>query len=120
MSFFTDRKLYQEWWLGISRDNTCGTTYKHGDLCHMITVINGIGAHSSGGTYSSLNEWKNNRTTIENHLNYSGASWFLPFFKKGINSQDFSEEEILNAFKDHFGFDPVPVTSGDYPVNKFQ
>jgi hypothetical protein len=86
----------------------------------MITLSDGIGPHSCGGTYASLIEWNGNRKTIEKYLRLSGASWFIPLFEKGIRGEGFGEEDVLNEFRNHNGFEPLPCQSGVYPLEEFK
>lgn len=115
MAFFPHHTRYQRWWLAVNRDNSTWTAYQHGDLCYLLTIGTGIGPHSSGGTYGSPIEWQGNRKNIENHLNLSGANWFLPFFEKGINSLKFDEQEVLKEFERHYRIRPQPVHDARFP-----
>jgi hypothetical protein len=120
MAFFNTRRTFRQWWIGLSKTNQCCVIFQHGDLCSLLTVSDGIGAHSSGGTFSSLIEWNGNKRTIEKYLHLSGASWFLPFFEKGIREESFTETEVLQEFRRHHGFDAPPVHAGEYPLEAFK
>jgi len=120
MAFLTHHLPSTEWWLGIDSENLSWATYRQEHLCHLLTIGHGIGPHSSGGTFSSLLEWRGNHKAIERALESAGAAWFLPFFERGMETSDLSEEMVLEAFIHCHGFDPIPVRANEYPIEQFR
>ena len=118
MSFFRKRIEYREWWLGIGPDRS-SVTYRHGNHCNLLTLSNGFGPGSSGSTFGSPLEWTGNLKSIKKCLQQSNAEWFLQFLEKGISELPIDETEILDAFEDHYGFQPIQVVPNEFPFHLF-